>query len=171
MADQYLVDLAAEPVAKSSTFALWVLTHDQIHDLLASSGYSWTKAASSKREVKEGTFHPTARARTAIPVPIRRFLEKFDGREEQGRVLYHGCGKDGHGLGALTRNGRDDVVGYDPYHPDVEFRKPPRGKFDEVFSIYTLNVVERGVGVGILAEIASLLKKGGRAVIAVRRDL
>jgi hypothetical protein len=63
------------------------------------------------------------------------------------------------------------VQTYDPYHPVPEYRKPLTRKFDEVFSIYVLNVVPREQGLQILDEIHSLLKPTGTAIIAVRRDL
>ena len=173
MADQFYVELSVDPVAETARYALWVLTREQLHKMLSTSHYKkWSLAASSKRDPQRESFHPTARARTAIPAPVSRFLgSPNDERTEPGRVLYHGCGRDVYGMAAMTRSGRDEVEGYDPYHPDAELRSLPKGKFDEVFSIYTLNVVPVGTGTEILCELVNSLKKGGRAVIAVRRDL
>lgn len=172
MAEQYHVELDAEPIYENGRYALWVIPRDQLESMLTKGHFkTWSLRLRTERDPKEESYHPTARPRQTVPAPMKKFFESADTRAEAGRVLYHGCGRDFHGLAALSRSGRDAVEGYDPHHPDSEFRKFPKGKFDEVFSIYTLNVVPVGMGTNILCEMANALKKNGRAVIAVRRDL
>jgi hypothetical protein len=132
---------------------------------------AWSLAKTTSREPKKGHFHPTAISRKRAPVPVRAFLESLDSRTAPGRVLYHGIGRDEPGLEAMGRDGRDVVVGYDPYHPEPGRQAAPSGEFDEVFSIYTLNVVPALEGISVLGEIYDVLLPRGKAVIAVRKDL
>jgi hypothetical protein len=119
---------------------------------------------------RRNAYHPTTITRAAAPRPIRDYLaslspDQLAARRDM-RVLYHGVGRDAAGaelLGACAT--------FDPYHPDPEVRRPPAGKFDEIISCYTLNVVDQKVGKAILEEILGLLAFGGRAIITVRRDL
>lgn len=174
MAEQYHVDLKLTPQLTKRHYALWVLSRSQLASLLMGSiglHGSWKLAATTHRETKEGQFHPTACGRRFAPTPLRDFLEALDTRKKPGRVLYHGMGRDVLGLEAMSRGGRDEVVGYDPFHPEPERRLFPLVKFDEVFSIYTLNVVPAVEGISVLGEIYDVLKSNGKAIIAVRRDL
>ena len=171
---QFYVDLQLEPLLKKRNYALWVLPRIELAKLLMGSlrlHNSWRLIKTTKREVKEGQFHPAARRRHSAPAPVREFLAHLDSRETSGRILYHGIGRDEPGLEAMSRGGRDEVVGFDPYHPDLELRELPTGRFDEVFSIYTLNVVPAKQGIDILGEIFDVLEPAGKAVIAVRRDI
>lgn len=174
MAEQFHVDLRLEPQIKTAHYALWVLSRSRLASLLMTHldlHASWKLASTTHRETKKGQFHPTTCGRRATPAPLRSFLESLDSRKVPGRVLYHGMGRDELGLEAMSRDGRDEVVGYDPFHPDPERRLLPLVQFDEVFSIYTLNVVPAIEGIAILGEIYDVLKPDGKAVIAVRRDL
>ena len=56
---------------------------------------------------------------------------------------------------------------YDPHWRPVR----PTGQFDTIVCSYVLNVVPLSVQKDILARIRRLLKPGGAAYIAVRRDL
>jgi len=105
-------------------------------------------------------------------VPLRQHLQRHPKAPPNGRcrVLYHGMGQDYPGLRAISRGGSCAVTGYDPGQPDRRFRKKPRGKFNEIYSIYTLNVVPERTARNIVQQIFDLLKPKGKAVIAVRRD-
>jgi len=174
VSDQYRVHLGVTPAIKKPNYYLWVLSRDTVASLLinnVSLRGGWKLATSNTREASIGRFHPTARARTATPAPIREFLRVVDDRKCRGRVLYHGVGRDDAGTYAMSREGRDEVHAYDPYHPIPTYCVMPGWSYDEVFSIYTLNVVTPKVGIDILGEIYDSLKPSGKAVIAVRRDL
>lgn len=174
MAEQFRVDLRVQPSVNKPSYALWVLSRVRLASVLMNSLNlygAWHLAKTTSREPKKGQFHPTAMARKRAPVPVRAFLESLDSRKAPGRVLYHGIGRDEPGLEAMGRDGRDVVVGYDPYHPEPERQIVPSGRFDEVFSIYTLNVVSPSKGIDILGEIYDVLLPGGKAIIAVRKDL
>lgn len=174
MAEQFHVDLRLKPQLTKRHYALWVLSRSQLASLLMGSTElhdSWKLAATTHRETRKGQFHPTACGRRASPAPLRAFLEALDFRKTPGRILYHGMGRDVLGLKAMSRGGRDEVVGYDPFHPEPERRLIPLVEFDEVFSIYTLNVVPAIEGIAILGEIYDVLKPDGKAIVAVRRDL
>lgn len=77
-----------------------------------------------------------------------------------GRTLDFGCGRgyDAHEYG---------MEKYDPNH----FPKKPTGKFDTITCNYVLNVVKEKYEPEILSEIFNLLKVGGIAYLAVRRDI
>lgn len=75
-------------------------------------------------------------------------------------ILDYGCGK---GFDA-------DYYGMDKY--DVaSFPKFPKKKYDVIVCNYVLNVVDSSEEEKILNNIKTLLKKKGKAFIAVRRDL
>lgn len=172
MSEQYYVTLSEKPAVNTASFATWVLNKTQLQGVLQNeASQTWTLSTVSTRTTKTNAFHPTAMARREVPKPIQQYLRKLDKRTNPGKVLYHGCGRDTHGIAAMSRGGRDVVVPYDPHHPDSAVRVLPNDKFDEVFSIYTLNVVNREVGMTILSQIEQRLMDTGVAVIAVRRDL
>lgn len=78
----------------------------------------------------------------------------------RGRCLDYGCGK-GDDVEAYG------MTGWDPAHRP----RRPRGRFDTVTCSYVLNVVDPEDVPYILKDIRSLLRRRGRAYIAVRRDL
>jgi cyclopropane fatty-acyl-phospholipid synthase-like methyltransferase len=57
---------------------------------------------------------------------------------------------------------------YDPVHGPKEL---PDRKFDNVVSMFVLNVLPKSEEAGVLSKIRSMLKPGGKAYVAVRRDL
>lgn len=78
----------------------------------------------------------------------------------KGRVLDFGCG---HGFDA-------DHFGwasYDPYYRP----KLPEGQFETVVCISVLNALSRNNRAKILTQIDALLAAGGRAYLAVPRDI
>jgi len=77
-----------------------------------------------------------------------------------GRVLDFGCGR-GFDAQFLSLEAYDPHWGFDL----------PTGKFDTITCIYVLNVVDEFTQWGILAQIKGLLSLGGKAYVAVRRDI
>lgn len=153
--DQYCVSLPARPAKETRGYALWKLTRSELGRLLGRMKARKTRSGPSGFR--------TAIARRRAPAPMR----SLSGRS--GACLYHGVGRDQPGVRALRKRCRV-VTAYDPHHPDPRMRKRPRGKYDEILSIYTLNVVSTAEGRRVLREIHRMLKPGGRAVLAVRRD-
>lgn len=82
-----------------------------------------------------------------------------------GRILDFGCGL-GTDVNFLEKHGLD-ITGYDPHY----FPTYPDGKFDSIVCCYVLNVLMPEAQADVLMNIAHLLKPGGRAYYAVRRDL
>lgn len=162
-AGQFQVHLGLTP-SKESTgkYAQWHLTKEQLGHVLKNWGSVQWEHRSGSRQSSEGKFHSTAITRNKLSTPIAGYLSKH---KPNGRVLYHGCGRDDIGAKALG------AERHDPYHPDKAVQAMPKGKFDEVHSHYTLNVVDKNVGHKILSHIHSLMSDNGKAVISVRRDL
>lgn len=75
-------------------------------------------------------------------------------------VLDYGCG---HGTDA-------DYFGMEKYDPHF-YPVRPKGKFKTVFCTYVLNVIPKSEEEAVLEDIKSLLLKGGRAYVTVRRDI
>lgn len=173
---QYYVDLPFKPIVENGQYIVWKLSKQQLRTVLHDRAvYSW-KRLRVGAPAEQKKFHPTAITRLAPPRPMTRVLGMLPEYTKRYRVLYHGMGRDTHGLEALSREGRYKVVGYDPYHPEKKVRAFPRGQFREVWSIYTLNTVSLHAGLKILEEIHSLLIDSPTyntdvfAIIAVRRD-
>ena len=83
----------------------------------------------------------------------------------KGKILDYGCG---FGSDAdLLNNTGADVDKFDTYY----FNTAPSGQYDTITCIYVLNVVEPVIQTDILLEISRLLKPGGKAYFAVRRDI
>ena len=166
---QYNVEfLEVQPaINRSRDFAQYHLSKIALGNLLVEWPQSvrWTTKSSSRKT--DGKYHPTAISRTRLSAPIREYLTRV-GRAD-GKVLYHGVGRDEVGAKALLTRG--SVVRFDPYHPDAEVRRRPVGYFDEVHSHYTLNVVDAETGRAILTEIYTLLTATGFVIVTVRRDL
>jgi SAM-dependent methyltransferase len=84
-----------------------------------------------------------------------------------GKILDFGCGR-GMDMKYLKSQNRD-IDGYDPnFRPD---KKYARSTYDTIVCFYVLNVVDEKTEVKVLQEIRKVLKKGGVAYAAVRRDL
>lgn len=162
-AGQYHVNLGIKPVKESTgKFAQWHVSKDDLANILKNwDSVGWDLRGNS-RPSSEEKFHSTAISRNKLSTPIESYLKH---NKPQGRVLYHGVGRDDIGAKALG------AEKYDPFHPDENVRKAPTGNFDEVHSHYTLNVVDKDTGKKILEHIHGLLNDNGKAVISVRRDL
>ena len=106
--------------------------------------------------------HLTAMERTNLSSPMRFLLNQDLLRS---RILDFGCGL-GNDVKLLKLKGLD-ITGYDPHHTPIY----PEGKFDTIFCGYVLNVLLPAEQADVLMNVAHLLKPGGRAYYAVRRDL
>lgn len=106
--------------------------------------------------------HLTAIERVYLSVPTSFLLEK---NLLQGKVLDFGCGF-GNDVKLLQQKGFD-VTGYDPYY----FPQYPKAKFDTIICVYVLNVLFPEEQANVLMEVSHLLKPGGKAYYAVRRDI
>jgi 8-oxo-dGTP pyrophosphatase MutT (NUDIX family) len=163
-AGQFYVDFAGVPKTreKKGSFALWDLSKKQLGDILDNwDHHTWNLASASRPSTPE-KHHSTAITRNKLSQPIAEYLKT---KKPYGRVLYHGVGRDDIGAQALG------AEKHDPFHPDPKVRENPTGKFHEVHSHYTLNVVDKPTGYQILRHIHGLLDDEGRAVISVRRDV
>jgi ATP adenylyltransferase len=99
----------------------------------------------------------TAKTRKVPSKPIQLLAERG---LLKGRKLDYGCGK---GTDAQEYG----MTAYDPHFNPVE----PTGDFDTITCIYVLNTIHPLEGDRVLAKIKALLKVGGFAYIAVRRDV
>lgn len=106
--------------------------------------------------------HLTAKERTYLSVPGKFLLDK---NLLQGNILDFGCGL-GNDVKLLKEKGFN-ITGYDPYY----FPTYPQQKFDTIICFYVLNVLFPEEQTNVLMEISHLLKPGGKAYYAVRRDL
>lgn len=106
--------------------------------------------------------HLTAKERDSISFPARYLLKN---NLLKGKVLDFGCGF-GSDVNTLKENGID-ITGYDKfYFPDF-----PNEKYDTIICLYVLNVLEIEDQTKVLMQVSSLLKPGGIAYFAVRRDV
>ncbi len=80
-------------------------------------------------------------------------------------ILDFGCGF-GTDVEILKSDGFN-ITGYDNYY----FKDYPDKKFDTITCIYVLNVLEDVEQTDVLMSVSELLKPGGKAFFAVRRDL
>lgn len=106
--------------------------------------------------------HLTAIERTYLSFPAKYLLDKS---WLQGKILDFGCGF-GNDVKLLQQKGFD-LAGYDPYY----FPEYPKNKFDTIICFYVLNVLFPEEQANVLMEVSHLLKPGGKAYFAVRRDL
>lgn len=112
---------------------------------------------------RENTYnHLTAKERDRLSFPARILLNK---NLIQGKTLDFGCGF-GKDVELLKSKGVE-ITGYDKHH----FPEYPAGKFDTILCIYVLNVLLPEEQTDVLIEISRLLKPGGKAYFAVRRDI
>ena len=111
----------------------------------------------------------TAISRKKLSLPVQYLLSN---NFLVGKICDFGCGK-GFDADDLARNHNLDVFGYDPYwRPCSGITSGTKdGKFDTVYSVYVLNVLEPKDQVKVVKEIDALLKVGGTAYVAVRSDL
>lgn len=106
--------------------------------------------------------HLTAIQRTSISFPARILLE---GQALQGKILDFGCGL-GKDVEILESKGFE-IEGYDPHY----FSAYPKNKYDTIICIYVLNVLMPHEQRDVLMNVSNLLKPGGKAYFAVRRDI
>jgi diadenosine tetraphosphate (Ap4A) HIT family hydrolase len=106
--------------------------------------------------------HLTAIERISLSFPAKFLVNK---KLLQGKILDFGCGL-GNDVKLLQQKGFD-ITGYDPYH----FPQNPNEKFDTIICFYVLNVLFTEEQANVLMEVAHLLKPGGKAYYAVRRDI
>ncbi|MEO8399692.1 MAG: methyltransferase domain-containing protein [Ignavibacteriaceae bacterium] len=106
--------------------------------------------------------HLTVKERKFPSLPLRFLLENS---LLNGNILDYGCGlgKDLEHLKKLNFN----TVGYDPYY----FPNYPQKKFDTIICFYVLNVLLPDEQSHVLMSLSELLKLGGKAYFAVRRDI
>jgi len=106
--------------------------------------------------------HLTAKERDSISFPARHLLKN---NLLKGKVLDFGCGL-GSDVNVLKEKGVD-VVGYDKFY----FPQLPNDKFDTIICLYVLNVLQKEEQTEVLLKVSQLLKPGGTAYFAVRRDV
>jgi diadenosine tetraphosphate (Ap4A) HIT family hydrolase len=106
--------------------------------------------------------HRTAKERDKLSFPAK-ILNQRNGLI--GEVLDFGCGF-GSDVKFLHEQGYQ-ITGYDPHY----FPKYPKQKFDTIICFYVLNVLLPIEQARVLMEVSRLLKPGGIAYFAVRRDL
>lgn len=106
--------------------------------------------------------HLTAIDRTFLSFPGRFLLER---NLLQGQILDFGCGL-GNDVKLLSQQGFS-IQGYDPHY----FPEYPQQKFDTILCFYVLNVLFPEEQANVMMEVSYLLKPGGRAYYAVRRDI
>lgn len=112
---------------------------------------------------QKNTFsHCTAIERNYLSFPARFLLDK---NLLKGKVLDFGCGL-GNDV-KLLKQKKIDITGYDPHY----FPQYPDEKFDTIICFYVLNVLFPEEQTNVLMEVSHLLKPGGNAYYAVRRDL
>jgi diadenosine tetraphosphate (Ap4A) HIT family hydrolase len=111
---------------------------------------------------KNNFSHLTAIERLRLSLPTQFLLENNLLKDE---ILDFGCGF-GNDVKLLQEKGLK-VTAYDPYYyPEYPFRK-----FDTIVCCYVLNVLFPEQQSTVLMAISHLLKSGGKAYYAVRRDI
>lgn len=106
--------------------------------------------------------HLTAIERIYLSVPAQFLLDR---NMLQGKVLDFGCGF-GNDVKLLRQKGFH-ITGYDPYY----FPEYPHEQFDTIICFYVLNVLFLEEQADVLMGVSNLLKPGGKAYYAVRRDI
>lgn len=106
--------------------------------------------------------HLTAKERDAISFPAKVLLRQ---KLLHGKILDFGCGfgKDVESL----KDKNFDTIGFDPHY----FPNFPDEKFDTIICFYVLNVLFPEEQASVLMDVSKLLKDGGKAYFAVRRDI
>lgn len=106
--------------------------------------------------------HLTAKERDRLSFPAKILLNK---KLINGDVLDFGCG---FGTDVdLLKSKEVKITGYDKHY----FPEYPTRKFDTILCFYVLNVLLSEEQSNVLIEISRLLKPGGKAFFAVRRDI
>lgn len=106
--------------------------------------------------------HLTIKERKYTSLPARILFER---KMYIGEILDFGCGL-GKDVEFLQSN-KLNVKGFDPYY----FPEYPKKKFDTIICFYVLNILLPEEQAHVLMSISELLKLGGRAYYAVRRDI
>ena len=106
--------------------------------------------------------HLTAIEREDLSFPAKYLLKQ---NLIKGKILDFGCGF-GSDVTLLEKKGFD-IIGYDPFY----FPQYPQNKFDTILCLYVLNVLFSNKQSEVIMEVSRLLKQGGKAYFAVRRDL
>ena len=106
--------------------------------------------------------HLTIKDRKRPSLPLRFLLKN---KKLQGKILDFGCGL-GKDVEYLHSN-KSIVKGYDPFY----FPEYPQEKFDTIICFYVLNVLLPDEQAHVIMAISELLKNGGKAFFAVRRDV
>lgn len=106
--------------------------------------------------------HLTAKEREKPSFPLKWLFER---NYLEGEILDYGCGH-GADVQFLMERGLE-VKGYDPYYRPELIRK----KYDTIFCGYVLNVLMKSEQTRVLMEVSELLRFGGKAFFAVRRDI
>lgn len=106
--------------------------------------------------------HLTAKERDKLSFPARIVAER---RLLKGKALDFGCGF-GSDANLLSKDGFD-ILKYDKHY----FPELPKEQFDTILCFYVLNVLMPEEQAEVLIQISRLLKLGGKAYFAVRRDL
>ncbi|WP_448266118.1 bifunctional class I SAM-dependent methyltransferase/HIT family protein [Nostoc sp. DSM 114159] len=114
------------------------------------------------KQQKNQFSHLTAIERSYLSFPAQFLLNQ---NLLQGKILDFGCGF-GNDVRILRQKGCD-ITGYDPYY----FPEYPDNKFDTIICFYVLNVLFAEEQTNVLMEVSHLLKPGGKAYYAVRRDI
>ena len=107
----------------------------------------------------------TAIRRNKLSRPAKKLLE-LNVPHKMDRILDYGCGK-GDDVEYLYP--KYDIYGYDPYWNDD--KDVLKKKYSLILCTYVLCVVDKKTREDIMEKIDSLLVKGGRAYISVRRDI
>ena len=94
-----------------------------------------------------------------LPSKPARFLNELG--LLKGKMLDYGCG---YGLDAM-------LFHMDRFDPAFFPKRKFKGKYDIIVCIYVLNVVSTKEQNKIIINVKKLLRKGGKAYFAVRRDL
>jgi diadenosine tetraphosphate (Ap4A) HIT family hydrolase len=106
--------------------------------------------------------HLTAIDRPKLSFPANLLRER---NLLQGNLLDFGCGL-GNDVKILRQRGFN-ITGYDPHY----FGEYPQQQFDTILCLYVLNVLLPQEQSRVVMEISQLLKLGGKAYYAVRRDV
>jgi len=106
--------------------------------------------------------HLTAKERDKISFPARVIRDK---NLLIGKILDYGCGK-GTDVSILNKEGFN-ILGFDPYYS----RELTVQKYDTILCLYVLNVLDIVEQSSVIIKISQLLRQGGKAYFAVRRDL
>ncbi len=120
------------------------------------------KYLTAMKQQKNQFSHLTAIERNYLSFPAQFLLSQ---NLLQGKILDFGCGF-GNDVKLLQQKGWD-ITGYDPYY----FPQYPAEKYDTIICFYVLNVLFPEEQSQVLMAISHLLKPGGKAYYAVRRDI